>query len=124
MAASPDPTSSATPERPLPKGAERRRSARKDVSGLWCDRGQVLDLSARGMRLVSLRRWAEGQLRRVSLTDGSRSVTLIARCVWCRQEGMFSHSLGLAFEPANAEEERTIAAMASDHAIAHGADQA
>ncbi len=73
------------------------------------------------MRLISLRRWAEGQIRRVSLTDGSRSVTIMARCVWCRQEGLFSHSLGIAFEPANAEEERTIAAMAADHAIAQSA---
>lgn len=123
MASGQDPSSSATPDRPLPRGAERRRDSRADVSGLWCDRGQVIDLSARGMRLTSLRRWAEGQIRRVSLTDGSRSVTLTARCVWCRQEGMFSHSLGLAFEPANAEEERMIAAMASDHAIAQASAQ-
>lgn len=103
-----------------PQGAvERRGHTRTDVGGLWCDRGQVVDLSARGMRLISLRRWAEGQIRRVSITDGRRSITVNARCVWCRQEGMFSHSMGLAFEPASAEDERTLTAMAADHAVIH-----
>lgn len=65
-----------------------------------------------------MRRWGEGQIRRITITDGKHSLTLAARCVWLRQDGLFSHSIGLAFEPASAAEERALAEMASDHSLA------
>ena len=82
-----------------PRPAERRAVERIAVKGLWCDRGHVIDLSPRGMRLRTYRRWPEGQVRAITVVDGAVSVPVEARCVWCRQEGMFSHLVGLSFGP-------------------------
>lgn len=89
--------------------SERRRGHRAEVAGLWCDRGQVIDLSTRGMRMTSLRRWSEGQVRRVTIADSQHHATVDARCVWCRQEGLFHHLVGLSFEDTTPEQERLIA---------------
>lgn len=92
--------------------AERRDSDRIKVKGLWCDRGQVLDLSERGMRLNTLRRWSEGFSRTITIVDGPDRATVEARVVWCRQIGSFSHLVGLAFiepTPAAAQALRRIA---------------
>lgn len=77
--------------------AERRSSDRVQVKGLWCDRGQVIDLSERGMRLNTLRRWSEGYTRNITIVDGPDRISLEARVVWCRQISIFSHLVGLAF---------------------------
>lgn len=100
---------------------ERRDDARTPVHGLVCDRGSVIDLSMRGMRLTSPRRWTEGQHRRIIITDGVRSAAIEARCVWCRQDGLFSHAVGLAFEEIDADAEDVLRhferVCASGHAI-------
>ncbi|HBS29627.1 MAG TPA: hypothetical protein DEB06_09310 [Phycisphaerales bacterium] len=90
---------------------DRRATRRAPVSGLWCDRGQVIDLSTRGMRLMSFRAWGEGQRRRVTVADGKHSAELIARCVWSRQEGLFTHHIGLAFEGVTDEEQRALVVL-------------
>ncbi len=77
---------------------ERRNSKRSSVHGIWCDKGQVVDMSERGMRLKMQRRWQEGKTRKVTVSDDSECVTLDARCVWCRQEGLFLHAVGVAFD--------------------------
>ncbi len=75
-------------------------------------------MSARGMRLTSFRRWSEGQVRRLTISDGEVSVTIDARCIWCRQEGMFSHLVGVAFEGDSLDERRdeALARLARQHA--------
>lgn len=82
---------------------ERRGVSRKPVHGIWCDKGQVVDMSDRGMRLKMQRRWHEGKVRKVTVSDESECVTVDARCVWCRQDGLFLHSVGLAFDGVPAE---------------------
>ncbi len=77
--------------------AERRDTDRVKVKGLWCDRGQVIDLSERGMRLNTLRRWSEGYTRTITIVDGPNRICIDARVVWCRQISIFSHLVGLAF---------------------------
>lgn len=97
---------------------ERRGSGRHPVSGLWCDRGQVLDLSGRGLRLQSPRRWQEGRVCSVALGDGDVSISVEARCVWCRQDGLFSHQLGLVFEECSPETVEQIARLVAAHEAA------
>ena len=98
------------------KRAERRRATRTEVAGLWCDRGQVLDLSDRGLRITSPRRWSEGQIRNLTLSDSGGSVTLCARCVWCRQDSLFNHTVGLAFDQITDSQRDTLHAIAQRHA--------
>ncbi len=80
--------------------AEDRTSPR--VSGiclneLLCNAGRVVDVSTRGMRLQSWRRWKPGQRRSITLIEGSVVVRVEAECVWCRKIGTMRHTIGLAF---------------------------
>ena len=97
-------------------GRERRESTRTDVRGVGCDRGRVVDISARGMRLISARRWREGQRRSVSLSNGDTRLTIEARCIWCRQDSMFSHAIGLAFDDPSAEQAVLLEQLAQESA--------
>jgi hypothetical protein len=74
-----------------------------------------VDLSARGMRLTTMRRWPEGQVRTLTLVDGGDSVPVEARCVWCRQDSMFSHVVGIAFEQLGPEQLEILARIAGRH---------
>ncbi len=94
---------------------ERRRAERTRVTGLWCTGGQVIDVSLTGLRMTSRSRWGEGDARNITLGDDRTSVELRARCVWCRQEGTFSHNLGLAFVNPTAEQQAAIARIAEAH---------
>lgn len=96
---------------------ERRVSSRRPVSGLWCDKGQVLDLSAHGVRLQSPRRWQEGRTCTLTVGDGDASVTLEARCVWCRQDGLFSHQVGVMFENTEPDAVEQLARLVAAHAV-------
>lgn len=96
---------------------ERRNSTRTLVSGVFCDRGQVIDLSERGVRLITHRRWSEAQARRVTMTADGTTLTLVGRCVWCRQDGMFTHAVGLAFDQISAEESEVLSRFASLHTV-------
>lgn len=94
-------------ERPVqpvaPRLRERRGTQRLKVRGLWCDRGAAVDFSPRGMRLVVRRRWPEGLVRPIRLHLGDEVHEVSARCIWCRQDGMFSHSVGVAFDEITPE---------------------
>lgn len=92
---------------------ERREHERALVRGVSCDRGRVVDLSSRGMRVTSARRWREGQRRVVSISNGTIRLSIEARCVWCRQDGMFSHAIGLAFDDPTPAQESMLADIAA-----------
>lgn len=81
-----------------PPRRERRLTERVKVRGLWCDRGEAVDFSPRGMRLTVCRRWPEGMVRKIRLHLGDEVFEVSARCIWCRQDGMFTHSVGVAFD--------------------------
>ncbi|MEM8834242.1 MAG: PilZ domain-containing protein [Planctomycetota bacterium] len=98
--------------------ASRRQSARSAVnSDVKCDHGEVIDLSHRGIRLRSRKRWHEGQIRQVAITADGMRLALEAQCVWSRQEGMFTHLLGLAFVQPTDEQQRTLTSIAAIHAL-------
>lgn len=92
---------------------ERRKARRLRVKGLICDRGEVIDLSTKGMRLRVHRRWNEGHVRTITIVTGEDSVPVEARCVWCRQEGMFSHVVGLAFQHTSEGDVERLARIAA-----------
>jgi hypothetical protein len=93
-------------------GVERRGAERLRVKGLWCDKGQIIDLSKSGMRIRVLRRWHEGQTRSITIVDDHDSAPVEARCVWCRQEGLFAHVVGLAFDGLTPEGAAALEAIA------------
>jgi hypothetical protein len=95
---------------------ERRDAKRKAVHGIWCDKGQVVDMSERGMRLTMQLRWQEGKTRKVTVSDESECVTLDARCVWCRQEGLFVHAVGVAFDGMSEEKAEILKRVAGSGA--------
>jgi hypothetical protein len=68
------------------------------------------------MRMVSRRRWRPGQSRRITLTDGVHTVTLEARCIWSRHEGLFQHCVGMAFDDVAPEHEGMLMRFAAEHA--------
>ncbi|MDX2114086.1 MAG: PilZ domain-containing protein [Planctomycetota bacterium] len=95
--------------------ADRRAADRTPTSDVWCDQGRLIDLSPRGMRLTSRRRWRPGVVRKVTITDGGHSVTLDARCIWERHEGLFRHTIGLAFDRVAPEHEGMLLRLAAEH---------
>lgn len=101
--------------------ADRRAVARARVQMMWCDRGSVIDLSPRGMRLSTTRRWQEGQRRRITICDTKRSITVEARCIWCNQEGLFSHHVGLSFDRVTDQQAALLDEMTGGNEIADAA---
>jgi hypothetical protein len=105
--------SHASPVPSLAPARERRRADRVRVKGLLCDRGEVIDLSTKGMRLRVHRRWHEGHVRTITVVEGGVAVPVEARCVWCRQEGMFNHVIGLAFQHTTERDVERLAEIAA-----------
>ena len=99
---------------PLSRRDERRES-RQRVLGVECNRGRVLDISSRGMRVLTHTRWREGEMLPVTLRCGAMRITTPARCVWARREGWFSWLIGVAFEHATDEQRRRVGDIASAH---------
>lgn len=92
--------------------SNRRNSLRSRTTGLYTDQGKVIDLSTRGMRLRCSRRWNEGQRRTIHIRHADIEVEVSARCVWCRQEGLLSHTVGLAFDHISAETAEQLESLA------------
>ncbi|MBC7834754.1 MAG: PilZ domain-containing protein [Phycisphaerales bacterium] len=95
-----------------------RRHPRHDVRGLTCSLGKVIDFSSRGMRLRRFRAVQPG--RALGMTLGSTEVGRVrvrATCVWCRREGRFGYTLGLALAPASEEDGRLLSRLVELHAV-------
>lgn len=98
------------------EGSQQRTSGRLHVEGLTCDRGRIIDLSVRGMRVRCKRGWIVGQRREVTLASPRVRLRLPARCVWARRDGFFSWTVGLAFDGATPDQLRDVAELALIHA--------
>lgn len=94
---------------------ERRDSDRLKTVGVACNRGVVVDVSTRGMRLKSWRRWKEGQRRLITLYDPTTRVTLEGKCVWVRKVSPFRSLVGICFEHPIPEQERALANLVQTH---------
>lgn len=88
------------------------------MESIPCDRGRVLGLSIQGLRLRVRKPWGAGERRSVRLGPDHDRLTLPARCVWSRREGLFHWTLGLTFEDATPEQLRAVGEMAMIHSAA------
>jgi hypothetical protein len=79
----------------LRQPSDRRKSGRIKGGQVYCSRGDVLDISAGGMRLRSRRR-LEGQLE-MELRTHHRRVTLQTRIIWCKRVGFRKFDIGVQF---------------------------
>lgn len=83
------------------------------LNELLCNAGRVVDVSTRGMRLQSWRRWRPGQRRSITLIEGSVMVRVEAECVWCRKIGTMRHTIGLAFTTVTPESAKLLEEIVS-----------
>lgn len=86
--------------RPTATDDDRRDANRIHVEDLACDRGEILDLSQTGARLLAHRCWKEGKTRLITFSCSRHSLTLRARSMWSVKEGFLRHVVGLHFEGA------------------------
>ena len=89
----------------------KRRHGRVVPDGLWCSVGEVLDLSASGLRLQCAKAIGEG-VGKVLLRDNNHSVEVLGRVVWCNKVGFRRFEVGLEFVNIAPETAATIRAMA------------
>lgn len=82
-----------------PAGAEVRRTGRLRCNMLECTLGDVIDISAAGMRVrhKGSPRFAVGECIALSLVFASAEVRLETRVVWMRRTGFRRHEIGLEF---------------------------
>lgn len=92
-----------------------RRFGRVRVEGLTCNRGRIIDLSIRGMRVRACGTWAPGEHKAVTLRSAGTTLTLPATCVWSRREGIMRWTIGLSFESATPDQLRVVGEMALAH---------
>ncbi len=80
-------------------GAEVRRTGRLRCNMLECTLGEVIDISAAGMRVrhKGSPRFAVGDVIALSLVFASAEVRLETRVVWMRRIGFRRHEIGFEF---------------------------
>ncbi len=104
------------PNDPPEPRSNQRRVGRWGVDGLSCNKGEIIDLSVRGMRIRTKRAWVVGQRREIVLSSRRTRLVIPARCVWARRDGLFSWTIGLAFDAANVEQLTVAGELALIHA--------
>lgn len=98
--------------------SDQRSSGRRSPSGVACSAGEVMDLSAAGMRLRTRRPWPEGESRTVMLEEavgGRLEITAVS--VWCRKEGWRRYVVGLRLEAADDAQRDALASMIERHTM-------
>ncbi len=91
---------------------ERRKSGRvRSERSLTCNLGTVLDLSRRGLRVLSRRR-LKGE-RVVKLSTYDHRLNVLAKVVWCERVGFRQHIAGLEFTTVTPELARDLMAFAT-----------
>jgi PilZ domain len=94
--------------RPL---GERRRSGRLKGRSLRCNRGEVMDLSAGGLRIRSSRRYSSKLP--VQLWTPTRRVTVPAQVRWVKRLGFRKYEIGLQFYDLTPEQANHLTAFAT-----------
>lgn len=84
-------------------GAERRRKGRIKVELLECDLGDVVDLSASGMRVRRKAKKApnDDEVMELTLTHLEGELPLKARVVWTKKSGFRKFDMGMEFVEMN-----------------------
>ena len=93
---------------------DRRNAGRVSVSStVRCSLGDILDLSATGLRLLSHRSLC-GEVRFALLAPGL-GVQLTGEVVWSRREGFRRHVVGVRFLDVDAHAAAILTRIASEH---------
>ncbi len=93
-----------------------RSRGRMIVEGLWSDAGEILDLSAGGMRVRARRAVAIGETAQLRIESARVCLTLRATCAWSKREGNRRWDIGFAFDNADPEHLRIVGELALVHA--------
>ncbi len=89
----------------LPRGENARRHGRLQTKDLTCSLGDVLDISASGMRIVtrSIRGIQAGEQSACSVGSVHGSFSVYVRVAWARRLSLAKWELGIEFiEPTPA----------------------
>ena len=87
---------------------------------MTCSAGRIVDFSTRGLRLISRRRWTEGERKSVRLSGMGtppEGIQVTATCVWARREGWFRHVLGIAFQDMDGGTKAALESLARTQGI-------
>ena len=76
-------------------GPERRGAVRVNVRQLKCNLGRVLDISSRGVRLLSRRKLRGWHV--ITLFDRDGDVHIDVEVRWSKRRGLWKHEIGLQF---------------------------
>ncbi len=81
------------------RGVVPRRQPRYQTHGLTCALGDVIDLSATGMRVSCRRKPAvrRGDVLDFSIRAGSQRISLLGRVAWTRRASWRAHRIGVEF---------------------------
>lgn len=90
------------PPKVIPLGPARdksRRHGRLRVAAATCDFGDVVDISASGMRVECARRPAAkvGEFGPITVSTHGESFSVPGRVVWVRRIGLWRHAVGVEF---------------------------
>lgn len=100
-----------------PRRADQRGALRRDVRGVTCSAGRIIDFSLTGMRLQTRRQWPAGVAQTVTLAASPVELTLPATGVWSRREGWWKHIVGVAFENLTPEQRGMLLRLVDAHAV-------
>lgn len=83
----------------LPRGSNARRHGRLQTRDLTCSLGEVLDISASGMRVVtkSIRSVHAGEQAACSVGSVHGSFSIYVRVAWARRVSLAKWELGIEF---------------------------
>lgn len=94
--------SNPTPAPPAPRheGKEQRRHGRVRTAAVVCTLGEVLDISASGIRIRCAGRPAirAGQVVSMTIAGPEGPFSVAVRLIWIRKVGVFRHEVGACFE--------------------------
>jgi hypothetical protein len=102
---------------PIPtvfEGSNARRAGRVRLSSVGCTLGEVLDLSATGLRLRAARRpdYPAGAELNVQLEGVDGPFKVRCRVAWVKRAGLRRHEVGLEFIDPDAATRRSLADLA------------
>jgi hypothetical protein len=94
--------------------AELRRARREAVSSnVRCNLGDIVDLSAAGMRVIT-RKPLDGDTR-VTLLAQRAAVQLSGKIAWSKRMGFRRHMVGVEFVQVDAHAEAMLTRLISEH---------
>ncbi|WP_432799969.1 DnaJ domain-containing protein [Poriferisphaera sp. WC338] len=93
----------------------RRNAPRHAAAGIQCQLGQILDLSATGMRVECKGAKSPvkpGQTGNIQLEHQNKKIKLNAQARWVKRKGLFKHEVGLKFIDQSSQSKQILSDIA------------